>query len=143
MCEARDELQILQENNKVEIERVQEAERKQAKQKVAVVEERLQNKDQQVTEVLNQLTSLKKEKHDELMKIRLEYDAKVLSLRKQNQKTAQQKGQANAANHEIFRKKWQHMKAESEREIASLKRTIADLQRKADMQGTSTKRRKF
>ena len=90
-----------------------------------------------------------------------QYDAKLLKLQKQNSKT--QCGQGpSSVNHEIFRKvnsqcwlrtlnridtsissyvqKLQHAKAESDREIAVLKKHITDLERQLSVTG---KRKRF
>ncbi|XP_070563037.1 coiled-coil domain-containing protein 152-like isoform X2 [Ptychodera flava] len=141
--EAAERIQRVKEENKEDLENIQKATREKAEQDIAALMEKLKAKDQDMKGLNEELSNLKKDKHTEIVKLRLQYDAKLLSLQKQNQKTAQQKGQTGTANQEIFRKKWQHMKAESEREILSLKKTISELQKKLDMQAPPYKRKKF
>ncbi|XP_028518671.1 kinesin-like protein 2 [Exaiptasia diaphana] len=73
-----------------------------------------------------------RDKHTEIVKLRLEYDAKLLKL----QKSSAAKTQSAPSSHfnsDIFRKKLQAAKSESEREIAALKERIAQLERQLSM----------
>lgn len=84
-----------------------------------------------------QLLELERKSHSELMRLRQDYDQKMLKLEKQAVKK-QQSTSGAGLNQDIFRKKLQHAKAESDREIASLKSTISDLQRKLQDAQTSS-----
>ncbi|XP_006814581.1 coiled-coil domain-containing protein 152-like [Saccoglossus kowalevskii] len=144
LCDQVEKLEKLKENHHEELKKNQMDTKHKVEQVKMSVQKELQCKQEELQQFQKQLEALRKEKHTEIVKLRLEYDAKLLSLQKQNQKATQMmRGQSNAANSEIFRKKWQHMKTQSDREIASLKRTVGDLQKKLDTQATASKRRKF
>ncbi|XP_033109257.1 coiled-coil domain-containing protein 152-like [Anneissia japonica] len=88
-----------------------------------------------------QMADAEKAKHTEIIKLKLEYDSKISRLQKQATK-AQQGSRSTSSNSNIFRQKLKFAKEESDKEILTLKRTIADLERKLNNQQTS-KRKKF
>ncbi|CAH1775722.1 unnamed protein product [Owenia fusiformis] len=110
----------------------------------------LHNKDVEIEHLQMQKHEIEKDKQTELMKLRLEYDSKLLKIQKQN---VSKSAPSASANQDIFRKKLQHIKTETEREVAGLKRTITDLEQKlqkASLQtsqmgqsGPLSKRRRF
>ena len=75
-----------------------------------------------------ELENYDKDHHTQLVKIRLEYDAKLLKMQKETSKATS--NHLSSVGHEIFRKKLQAARAESDREIMSLKRTISDLEKR-------------
>ncbi|KAK2189952.1 hypothetical protein NP493_92g01006 [Ridgeia piscesae] len=85
---------------------------------------------QEIVEMQRQAVEQEKERQAELVKLRLEYDGKLLKLQKQRDRSQQHTAQMSGSNQDIFRKKLQHIRVESEREVANLKRTIAELEQK-------------
>lgn len=96
-------------------------------------DEELKQKDKMMKEQeyrhQEQMTELERKSHTEMMRVRQEYDQKMLKLEKQAVRKQQSTSGAGLSQ-DIFRKKLQHAKNESDREIASLNSTISDLQRK-------------
>ncbi|KAI0223156.1 hypothetical protein LSAT2_025622 [Lamellibrachia satsuma] len=133
------EYKLLELENKIEdlksahtnnIEQLENSHQAQAELEKASLNETIEEHKQQIVELQRQASDQEKERQAELVKLRLEYDAKLLRLQKQRDRSQQHTAQMSGANQDIFRKKLQHLKVESEREVASLKRTIADLQQK-------------
>lgn len=89
----------------------------------------IDEKNHQIQYLQRQMAEMDQENQAELTKIRMEYDSKLLKLQKQSSRQ-QQAGGSATANQDIFRKKLQNVRAESEREITSLKHTIMELQKK-------------
>ncbi|XP_071952852.1 uncharacterized protein [Antedon mediterranea] len=109
---------------------------------VCILERKLDEKTQSVKSLQKQMADAEKAKHTEIVKLKLEYDAKMSKLQKQATKS-QQVGNRNASsNSDIFRQKLKFAKEASEKEICTLKRTISDLERKLINQQAS-KRKKF
>ncbi|KAJ7372973.1 hypothetical protein OS493_015442 [Desmophyllum pertusum] len=82
--------------------------------------------------------------HTEIVKLRLEYDEKLLKLQRERNNAKAQAGQSFNANTDIFRKKLQFVKAESQKEINSLKSKVAEFETKlAVQQMPATKRKMF
>ena len=97
-------------------------------------------------EELKELNSLfMKEKQNEIMKIRLEYDAKLQKLQQKQMSVEPQQIQSSSSSmvrNDILRRKLQHVQAEAQREIDELKKKIRELE-KALEEKTSQKKRKL
>jgi len=104
----------------------------------------LQEKNEEISEMQNkfaetdkrykaEMAVLEQKSRAEIMKIRNEYDTKMVKLEKQAAKKIQTTN-TTSLNQDIFRKKLQFAKTESEREIAGLKEQIKHLQQQLTMQ---------
>ncbi|XP_064649684.1 coiled-coil domain-containing protein 152-like [Lineus longissimus] len=112
--------------HKQEIEDLEEVQSAQAAADKATYEQNLEDNKKEIQNLEQRMADMEKEKHSEVVKLRLEYDARLLRLQKQTSRV--QQNAAASSNQEIFRKKLQHAKSEYEREICGLRRTISDLE---------------
>ncbi|KAL5471382.1 hypothetical protein EMCRGX_G029495 [Ephydatia muelleri] len=125
IAESLDTLKAAHEAHKTELLRAQELVQRQSKQEIEVLQRQIQEKNAELRQIQKQLSDVERDRHTEVVKLRLEYDAKLLKLQKQRA----QSDQPSSTNHEVYRKKLQHQKAESDQEIATLKAQVQDLQR--------------
>ncbi|XP_028403895.1 coiled-coil domain-containing protein 152-like [Dendronephthya gigantea] len=128
MNEAIKNLEASQQAHAVEIKRLQENNQLQNKREVSLLEKEVQEKNGEIRELCQKLSDIERDKHTEIVKLRLEYDAKLLKVQKSSSK--QQPGSNATANNEIFRKKLQYVKVQAEKEVAMLKNKIMELERK-------------
>ncbi|XP_033637226.1 coiled-coil domain-containing protein 152-like [Asterias rubens] len=73
-----------------------------------------------------------------IVKLRLEYDAKLLKLQSANTRTIQRNEKPVSVGSHIFREKMLNAQAASEREVAHLKQTVNDLKRKLSQHSSAT-----
>ncbi|XP_064605471.1 kinesin-like protein KIF15 [Liolophura sinensis] len=89
----------------------------------------LSERDITINGLHGQLQQAESEKQAEVVRITMEFESKIAKLQRQKLQSCSA-AQSSAAAQEIFRKKLQFMKAESEKEISALKQTIAELRQK-------------
>ncbi|XP_078354281.1 coiled-coil domain-containing protein 152-like [Oculina patagonica] len=131
-------------NHKQEILRLREEALQQRKREITTLEKSQQEKSVQIQQLQKQLADATHAHHTEIVKLRLEYDEKLLKLQRERNNAKAQAGQSFNANTDIFRKKLQFVKAEAQKEINALKSKVADLERKlAVQQMPATKRKMF
>ncbi|XP_071850360.1 uncharacterized protein [Apostichopus japonicus] len=112
-----------------------------------LLREEISSSKEEIGKLTKQMQNLEKEKHGEITKLRLKYDAKLLHLQQETAKAQQHaKSPMNSAVTHIFRQKYINTKQATDREIQSLKQTIASLQKKLEQRQegtTSAKKRRF
>ncbi|CAB3988688.1 Hypothetical predicted protein [Paramuricea clavata] len=140
MNEAIKNLEASQQAHAVEVRRLQENNQLQNKREVALLEKGIQEKNGEIRKLCQKLSDMERDKHTEIVKLRLEYDAKLLKAQKSNSK--QQSGSMATVNNEIFRKKLQYAKVQAEKEVGVLKNKIMELERKL-MQQSRTNQQDF
>ncbi|XP_054842636.1 coiled-coil domain-containing protein 152 [Eublepharis macularius] len=85
----------------------------------------IEKKDLKILELTRQLRTQEKEKQNEIIKLQIEFDAKLTKL--QN-RTPQPHPDPNALAQNIYRRKFQHFQEEKNKEIEVLHNTIRDLE---------------
>ncbi|XP_065882398.1 coiled-coil domain-containing protein 152-like isoform X2 [Dysidea avara] len=138
---AMENLEAVQNSHQKEITQIQDISNQQAKKEVSAMQKLIQVSNAEVRQLQKQLADMERGSHTEIVKLRLEYDAKLLKLQKQTSRTQCSNTVSSSVNNEIFRKKLQHVRAESDREIAQLKSTVTDLERK--LAAANRKRKAF
>ncbi|XP_031554808.1 coiled-coil domain-containing protein 150-like [Actinia tenebrosa] len=128
ITEAIKEIEVSDQMHKNEICRLKEESQQQAKREISLLEKSLQEKDSELRHLQKQLADMARDKHTEIVKLRLEYDAKLLKLQKSNVAKSLNTPSSHS-NSDIFRKKLQAAKSQSEKDIASLKDKITQLER--------------
>ena len=128
MSEALESLEVAQASHLEEITVLRDESAQELKREVGHLEKTVAEQKAEVRQLRKEHDDCEKDHHTQLVKMRLEYDAKLLKMQKQTAKPAP--NQQSPVGHEIFRKKLQAAKADSDREIMSLKRTVADLEKK-------------
>ncbi|XP_075040187.1 coiled-coil domain-containing protein 152 [Mixophyes fleayi] len=101
----------------------------------------LSKKDIEVSELTKQLRTQEKEKHCEMIKQQIEFNAKLAKIQSRNTKSHPD---ANTLSQNIYRMKLLHLQEEKNKEIESLRSTIKDLERRLNSGLDSRmKRRRF
>ncbi|XP_032232176.2 coiled-coil domain-containing protein 91 [Nematostella vectensis] len=129
MLESMKNLEAANEAHKKELTRLKDEAAQQTKRELALTDKSIQEQACEIRQLQKQLVDMEREKHTELVKLRLEYDAKLLKVQKSNVNKSQNGQNANS-NSDIFRKKLQAVRSESEREITNLKSKVAQLERR-------------
>ncbi|XP_054764820.2 coiled-coil domain-containing protein 152-like [Lytechinus pictus] len=145
MSQSDEKMDELYKTHRQEIEDLLETTTAEREKEVGILKESLHAKMNEVSKLHKQLAELEREKHTEVTRVRLEYDAKLLKLQKEITRAQQQSSKTANRGSDIYRQKLMNAKAESDQQISSLKRTISDLQRRLDVQtgGTYGPKRKF
>jgi polyhydroxyalkanoate synthesis regulator phasin len=128
MTEALESLEVAQASHHEEITALKDEAAQEMKREVGQLEKTVAEQKAEIRQLRKELNDYEKDHHTQLVKIRLEYDAKLLKMQKQTAKPVP--NQQSSVGHEIFRKKLQAAKADSDKEIMSLKRTVADLEKR-------------
>nr|XP_054764820.1 coiled-coil domain-containing protein 152-like [Lytechinus pictus] len=145
MSQSDEKMDELHKTHRQEIEDLLETTTAEREKEVGILKESLHAKMNEIGKLHKQLAELEREKHTEVTRVRLEYDAKLLKLQKEITRAQQQSSKTANRGSDIYRQKLMNAKAESDQQISSLKRTISDLQRRLDVQtgGTYGPKRKF
>lgn len=141
--EHKTELSEALKNHKQEIQRVRQEELQQNRKVITTLEKSLQGKESQIQQLEKQLADMSHLHQTEIVKLRLEFDEKILKLQRERNNAKAQAGQSFNANTDIFRKKLQFAKAEAQKEINSLKSQVAELERKLTMRQMPASKRKL
>ncbi|KAG6940892.1 coiled-coil domain containing 152, partial [Chelydra serpentina] len=103
--------------------------------------EKLEKKELTILDLTRQLRTLDKEKQNEIIKLQIEFNAKL--ARVQN-KTTKSYPDTTVLPQNIYRRKLQHLQEEKNKEIEILRNTIRDLeQRLSSGPDSLLKRRRF
>nr|XP_058955956.1 restin homolog [Pocillopora verrucosa] len=143
LLEHKTELSEALKNHKQEIQRVRQEELQQNRKVITTLEKSLQGKESQIQQLEKQLADMSHLHQTEIVKLRLEFDEKILKLQRERNNAKAQAGQSFNANTDIFRKKLQFAKAEAQKEINSLKSQVAELERKLTMRQMPASKRKL
>eukprot|EP00118_Oscarella_pearsei_P012267 m.89115 g.89115 ORF g.89115 m.89115 type:complete len:245 (+) comp36600_c0_seq3:329-1063(+) len=122
--EAKETLETVRRSHDEELSDVKEECKRQLKGGVALLERRLKEKGAEVREMKHRLEMAEKSRHSEIVKVRLENDAKLLKLQQQQFVGIQRKHQ------EVRRDAEKNLVDELKKEIVELKETIVNLERR-------------
>ncbi|XP_046848584.1 coiled-coil domain-containing protein 152-like [Xenia sp. Carnegie-2017] len=126
--EAVMKLEACQQANTIEVQQMKENLQQQHKRKISLLEQEIQSKNEEIRQLNEKIGDLKRDSHTEIVKLKLEYDEKLLKAQKN-----QMKHVSNAStnvNNDIFRKKLQFAKVQAEKDVNVLKKKITELERK-------------
>ncbi|KAM5264303.1 coiled-coil domain-containing protein 152 [Ctenodactylus gundi] len=134
------EMKIKEEGHKIEINRLyrdmqKKAELNEEKHKVLI-----KQKEMEISELNEKLITQEKEKKSEIIKLQLEFDAKLSRVQTKSKPYLD----ATVLPQSIYRRKLQHLQEEKNKEIAILNDTIRDLEQRLSVNANSSlKRRRF
>ena len=101
-------------------------------------------KEKKIEEVKELKSLFMKEKQNEIMKVRLEYEAKLQKLQQKQMSMEPQQIQSSSSSmvrNDILRRKLQHVQAEAQREIDELKKKIRELEKALEEKASQKKRK--
>ncbi|XP_054042180.1 coiled-coil domain-containing protein 152 [Rissa tridactyla] len=135
------EIKNKEDDHKLEITQLNCDVRKKFEVKEAEYREQREKKELQILELTRQLQIQNEEKQNEIIKLQIEFNAKLARI--QNKTTKSFSG-ASVLPQSIYRRKLQHLQEEKNKEIEILRNTIRDLeQRLSKGQDLHFKRRRF
>ncbi|KAI6650692.1 coiled-coil domain-containing protein [Oopsacas minuta] len=92
-------------------------------------------RDKKISELEGQLNVAEKDKKEEITKLKLEYEARLMKAMRQNSISSHQNQTGNAGmnnSQDIYRRKLEHMQQLHSREVVCLKQKINELQERAN-----------
>ena len=107
------------------------------------MQDSIDNKDKKLKELELRIFDLQKEKQTEIMKIRLECDTKLQKFHRQPASESQVNVGSSMVRNDILRRKMQHIQAEAEVEIHTLKEKISELEKSLEKQQLQKKRKLY
>ncbi|XP_010153863.1 PREDICTED: coiled-coil domain-containing protein 152 [Eurypyga helias] len=135
------EIKNKEEDHKLEIAQLNCDTRKKIEIKEEEYREQREKKELEILELSRQLKILNEEKQNEIIKLQIEFNAKL--ARVQN-KTTKSLPDASVLPQSIYRRKLQHLQEEKNKEIEILRNTIRDLEQRLNKgQDLHLKRRRF
>ncbi|NXC88867.1 CC152 protein, partial [Cercotrichas coryphoeus] len=135
------EIKNKEEDHKLEITQLNCDVRKKFEVKEMEYREQREKKELEILELTRQLKIQNEEKQNEIIKLQIEFNAK---LARAQDKTTKSFSDASVLPQSIYRRKLQHLQEEKNKEIEILRNTIKDLeQRLKKGQDLSFKRRRF
>ncbi|NXO62196.1 CC152 protein, partial [Phainopepla nitens] len=135
------EIKNKEEDHKLEITQLNCDIRKKFEVKEMEYREQREKKELEVLELTRQLKIQNEEKQNEIIKLQIEFNAK---LARAQDKTTKSFSDASVLPQSIYRRKLQHLQEEKNREIEILRNTIRDLEQRLNKgQDLPFKRRRF
>ncbi|NXI96493.1 CC152 protein, partial [Psophia crepitans] len=135
------EIKNKEEDHKLEITQLNCDIRKKLEIKEVEYREQREKKELEILELTRQMTIQNEEKQNEIIKLQIEFNAKL--ARVQN-KTTKSISDASVLPQSIYRRKLQHLQEEKNKEIEILQNTIRDLEQRLNKgQNLHFKRRRF
>ncbi|XP_010119304.1 PREDICTED: coiled-coil domain-containing protein 152 [Chlamydotis macqueenii] len=135
------EIKNKEEDHKLEITQLNCDIRKKFELKEVEYREQREKKELEILELTRQLKIQNEEKQNEIIKLQIEFNAKL--ARVQN-KTTKSFSDASVLPQSIYRRKLQHLQEEKNKEIEILRNTIRDLEQRLNKgQDLHLKRRRF
>ncbi|EOB06544.1 Uncharacterized protein Chr5_400, partial [Anas platyrhynchos] len=135
------EIQNREEAHKLEITQLNCNIRKKSEAQEVEFREQIEKKELEILELTRQLKTQDEEKQNEIIKLQIEFNAKL--ARVQN-KTTKSFSDASVLPQSIYRRKLQHLQEEKNKEIEILRNTIRDLEQRLNKgQDLHFKRRRF
>ncbi|XP_074851710.1 coiled-coil domain-containing protein 152 [Carettochelys insculpta] len=135
------EIKNKEEEYKMQLTKVHCDMRRKSELKEEEHKEELKQKELTILDLTRQLRALDKEKQNEIIKLQIEFNAKLARI--QN-KTTKSYPDTTVLPQNIYRRKLQHLQEEKNKEIEILRNTIRDLeQRLSSGPGSLLKRRRF
>ncbi|NWX27981.1 CC152 protein, partial [Notiomystis cincta] len=135
------EIKNKEEDHKLEITQLNCDIRKKFEVKEMEYREQTEKKELEILELTRQLKIQNEEKQNEIIKLQIEFNAK---LARAQDKTTKSFSHASVLPQSIYRRKLQHLQEEKNKEIEILQNTIRDLEQRLDKgQNQPFKRRRF
>ncbi|XP_021409574.3 coiled-coil domain-containing protein 152 [Lonchura striata] len=135
------EIKNKEEDHKLEITQLNCDTRKKFELKEMEYREERDKKDLEILELTRQLKIQNEEKQNEIIKLQIEFNAK---LARAQDKTTKSFSDASVLPQSIYRRKLQHLQEEKNKEIEILRNTIRDLEQRLNKgQDLPFKRRRF
>ncbi|NXL82519.1 CC152 protein, partial [Leptocoma aspasia] len=135
------EIKNKDEDHKLEITQLNCDIRKKFEVKEMEYREEREKKELEILELTRQLKIQNEEKQNEIIKLQIEFNAK---LARAQDKTTKSLSNASVLPQSIYRRKLQHLQEEKNKEIEILRNTIRDLEQRLNKgQDLSFKRRRF
>ncbi|XP_030113291.4 coiled-coil domain-containing protein 152 [Taeniopygia guttata] len=135
------EIKNKEEDHKLEITQLNCDTRKKFELKEMEYSEEREKKDLEILELTRQLKIQNEEKQNEIIKLQIEFNAK---LARAQDKTTKSFSDASVLPQSIYRRKLQHLQEEKNKEIEILRNTIRDLEQRLNKgQDLPFKRRRF
>ncbi|XP_047426164.1 coiled-coil domain-containing protein 152-like [Mugil cephalus] len=141
------ELEAVRQQSRREVENVHMESFHQLEAKDAEIKKLLEKKDQHLEEMKKRLKDQEREKQNELLKLQMEFGAKLARVQSTAQRSQQQQQQhgSNLLPQSVFKRKLQFFQEEKNREIVALRQRIWELeesQRASSLTDSRLKRRK-
>ncbi|XP_008840328.1 coiled-coil domain-containing protein 152 [Nannospalax galili] len=135
------EIKIKEEGHKLEISKLYQDMQKMVELNEEKHKELIAKKELEISELNAKLRTQEKENRNEIMKLHLEFDAKLSRV----QTKSKSYPDATILPQSIYRRKLQHLQEEKSKEIASLQNTIRELEQRlaAAVKDTHLKHRRF
>ncbi|NWT11958.1 CC152 protein, partial [Vireo altiloquus] len=135
------EIKNKEEDHKLEITQLNCDTRKKLEVKEMEYREQREKKELEILELTRQLKIQNEEKQNEIIKLQIEFNAK---LARAQDKTTKSFSDASVLPQSIYRRKLQHLQEEKNKEIEILRNTIRDLEQRLNKgQDLPFKRRRF
>ncbi|XP_039565718.1 coiled-coil domain-containing protein 152 [Passer montanus] len=135
------EIKNKEEDHKLEITQLNCDTRKKFEVKEMEYREEREKKELEILELTRQLKIQNEEKQNEIIKLQIEFNAK---LARAQDKTTKSFSEASVLPQSIYRRKLQHLQEEKNKEIEILRNTIRDLEQRLNKgQDLPFKRRRF
>uniref|UniRef100_A0A8C5P3H2 Coiled-coil domain containing 152 n=1 Tax=Jaculus jaculus TaxID=51337 RepID=A0A8C5P3H2_JACJA len=135
------EVKIKEEGHKIEISKLYQDMQKKVELNEEKHKQLMAKKEMEISELNAKLKTQEKEKQNEIIKLQLEFDAKLARVQT---KARSYPDAATALPQSIYRRKLQHLQEEKSKEIASLHNTIHTLeQRLAAVKNSHLKVRRY
>lgn len=104
----------------------------------------LDEKEKTIQELKTKISALMTEKQNEVMKTRLEYEAKLQKVHSKQVSVVEpqvQSANSSTIRNDILRRKLQHVQAEAQQEIDTLKKRVCELEKALEKQNSQKKRK--
>uniref|UniRef100_A0A8C6EDC3 Coiled-coil domain containing 152 n=1 Tax=Moschus moschiferus TaxID=68415 RepID=A0A8C6EDC3_MOSMO len=119
------EMKIKEEGHKIEMTKLYQDMQKKVKLSEEKNKELIEKKDLEISELNAKLRTQEKEKQNEMIKLQLEFDAKLARVQ-----TKSKSYPDSVSPHSIYKRKLQHLQEEKDKEIAVLRNTVRDLEQR-------------
>ncbi|XP_058536002.1 coiled-coil domain-containing protein 152 [Ochotona princeps] len=134
------ELKIKEDDHKLEINSLYQEMQKKVELNEERYKELIKKKEMEISELKIKLETQEKGKRNEIIKLQLEFDAKLARV----QTKSKPYPDATLLPQSIYRRKLQHLQEEKNKEIAVLRATIRDLEQRLSVgKDSHVKRRRF
>ncbi|XP_037655074.1 coiled-coil domain-containing protein 152 [Choloepus didactylus] len=135
------EMKTKEEGHKIEIRKLYQDMQKKVELNEEKHKELIDKKEMEIAELNAKLRTQEKEKQNEIIKLQIEFDAKLARVRTKSTKSYPD---STVLPQSIYRRKLQHLQEEKNKEIAILRNTIHDLEQRLCLgKDSHLKRRRF
>ncbi|DAA17882.1 TPA: hypothetical protein BOS_19812 [Bos taurus] len=120
------EMKIKEEGHKIEKTKLYQDMQKKVKLSEEKNKELIEKKELEISELNAKLRTQEREKQNEMIKLQLEFDAKLARV----QTKTKSYPDSTVSPHSIYKRKLQHLQEEKDKEIAVLRNTVRDLEQR-------------